>query len=83
MKNILNLIIREHTESSLRVTYRLCESPASVYSITVDTDTPTSHESVSVEDVTRDRAVADRIFRLLADHLVTSCTVFDVLEDIL
>ncbi len=83
MKNILNATMRKHPQTDLRVTYRLSESAPSVYAITVETATSTSCETVSVDDITRNRAEADRIFRLLADHFVTSCTVRDVLEDIL
>lgn len=83
MKNILNVTTREHTAPDLHITYRLSESAPSVYSITVETDTPNTHEIVSVDDITRNRTEAEHIFRLLAEHLVTTCTVRDVLEDIL
>ncbi len=80
----------ECTEAEISVIYRLyersipcdCES-VTVYSVELETRTSTSAETAAAFDISRDAGEAKRLFRLLADGLVTSCTLYEVLDNIL
>lgn len=80
----------ECTEAEISVTYRLyersipcdCES-VTVYSVELETRTGTSAETTAAFDISRDAVEARRLFHLLSDGLVTSCTLYEVLDNIL
>lgn len=84
-----NLIaVRERSEQGIRVSYYLYESPFTIddryiYSITVETNTTDGKDRVSACDVSRDKQTAQQLLDLLSDGMVTSCTLCDILEDIL
>lgn len=84
-----NLIaVRERSEQGVRVSYFLYESPFTIddrhiYSITLETYTANGEDSVSACDVSRDKQTAQELLDLLADGMVTSCTLCEILEDIL
>jgi len=80
----------ECTEADISVTYRLYErtvpsdhDPVTVYSVELETRTGTVSETAAAFDISRSAAEARRLFRLLADGMVTSCTLYEILEDIL
>ena len=82
------LEIRENSMPDINVTYSLFESVFQIdrqhiYSIRLETRSEHGTETVSACDVCRNRTEAVRLFGLLADGMVTSCTLYDILEDLL
>ena len=82
------LAVRECRETTISVNYTLFEflhtdNDTALYSIAVTTRSENGEETVSAYDISRNRETAVRLFHLLADHLVTSCTLYEVLEDLL
>lgn len=80
------LLIRKANISGVSVTYTLFENaePSSsqfIYSIRLDTVSDHGTESVIACDICRNRSKAEDLFCLLADGTVTSCTLFEILED--
>ncbi len=80
----------ECTEAEISVIYRLYErsipcdtDPVTVYSVELETRTGTSAETAAAFDISRNAADAERLFHLLSAGMVTSCTLYDVLENIL
>ena len=80
----------ECMEADISVIYRLyertvpCDSGSvTVYSVELETRTGTSAETAAAFDISRNSAEARRIFRLLSDGTVTSCTLYEVLDNIL
>lgn len=82
------LAVRENGISGVSVTYTLFESDfqidhRNIYSIRLVTCSEQGTHAVSACDICRERAEALRLLDLLADGMVTSCTLFDILDDIL
>ena len=82
------LSVRERREGNVKVRYILFESEFridgnAVYSITLETHSEYGTSTASACDISRNKTDALNLFRLLADGLVTSCTLRDILEDIL
>ena len=78
----------EYREENLSVTYILSESPAeedtgTIYSVTVETRSVLGEDCVTAWDISRNRETAARIFQALTEGTVTSCTLYEVLEDLL
>ncbi len=80
----------ECTEAEISVTYRLYErsipcdlDSITVYSVELETRTGTSAETAAAFDISRDAGEARRLFHLLSDGMVTSCTLYEVLDNIL
>jgi len=82
------LTVRENNMSGVYVTYTLFESVFQIdnqhiYSIRLETRSEHGTETVSACDICRNRTEAVRLFDLLTDGMVTSCTLYDILEDLL
>ena len=82
------LAVRENGMSGVSVTYTLFESDFQIdsrfiYSIRLVTRSEQGTDTVSARDICRERSEAIRLLDLLADGMVTACTLFDILDDIL
>ncbi len=79
---------REAEAAGYRLTYSLYRSAFSVdgehiYSLSVRIRDLFSEETAFAYDVSRQRGRALRLFELVSRGLVTPCTLYDVLEDLL
>ena len=95
MKSMTNANVKEETvetytieAENIRLTYTLFTSTADYdgrkcYSLTVTAETDDEITSSTAHDITRRRKGAIRYFRMITRGLVTPCTLFDVLENIL
>ncbi len=84
--NIINAKNRQ--ENGIEVIYMLFESAVQIdgkyiYSISVDTVTECKTDIATAYDISRNRADAQKIYECLVDGFVTSCTLYDVLEELL
>lgn len=82
------LAVRERSMSGVYVTYTLFESAFQIdnqhiYSIRLETRSNHGTDTASACDICRDPSEAVRLLDLLADGTVTSCTLYEILEDIL
>ncbi len=82
------LSVRERSEGNVNVTYMLFESPFQIdgrhiYSIAVETHSDCGDDTVSVCDVSRNKEEAMKLLDILVNGMVTSCTLYEILEDIL
>ena len=82
------IAVREYREGSVKITYTLFESLSRtdgrfIYSVHLKTCTENYRDCAAARDISRNRTDASEIFRVLADAAVTSCTLYDVLEELL
>ncbi len=82
------IAVREYRESGVEICYKLFESLSRtdgryIYSVHLETCTENSRDCAAAWDISRNRTDASEIFRILADAAVTSCTLYDVLEELL
>lgn len=80
--------VTERRVNELQVTYTLFEAKASedggcIYSVAVDTKINGKTETARAYDIRRNRREAEELLRLLADGVVTSCVLFEILDEIL
>lgn len=80
--------VRERRVNDLHVTYTLFESCVSedggrIYSVVLDTEANGKTETVRAYDIRRNRSEAEELLRLLSDGIVTSCVLFEILDEIL
>ncbi len=78
----------ERTMSDVHVTYTLYSSEFQIderhiYSVELTTTSTDGTDTVAACDISRDHDNAMKLFMLLVNEVVTSCTLRDVLEDIL
>ena len=82
----MTIAIRDAAAAGYRLSYRLEEillRRGKSYDIAVRIESEEGAEAKTIHDVSRDRTEAERLFRAVADGLVTPCTLRDVLEDLL
>ena len=82
------IAVREWSGSGVKICYTLFESLSqtdgrSIYSVHLETCTENRRDCAAAWDISRNRTDASEIFRILADAAVTSCTLYDVLEELL
>ena len=82
------IAVREYREGSVKITYTLFESLSRtdgrfIYSVCLETCAENRRDCAEARDISRNRNDASEIFRILADAAVTSCTLYDVLEELL
>lgn len=82
------LAARECSTDGVTVNYVLFESSDDaggqhIYSVQLDTRSEYGRELASACDISRNRDSAVKLFHVLADAMVTSCTLYEVLEDLL
>lgn len=80
--------VRETAADGVTVKYSLFESllPADgryVYSVQLETCSAAGRDCAAAYDISRNRSDALNLFHTLAEAAVTSCTLYDVLEDLL
>ena len=82
------IAVRETHMDGVHITYTLFESVGQIdgmhiYSIRLETRSKYGAEDASAYDVSRNRGNAMQLLEALADGSVTSCTLYDVLEELL
>ena len=82
------IAVREYREGGVVISYTLFESLSRtdgrfIYSVSLETCTENHRDCAEARDISRNRNDASEIFRILADAAVTSCTLYDVLEELL
>ncbi len=82
------LAVRENGKNGVHVKYCLFESSFRkdgmyVYSIQLETCSEYGTDIAAAYDISRNLHEAHELFSKLADALVTSCTLYDVLEELL
>ena len=82
------LTVRETGMDGVTVKYSLFESLLQidgryVYSVQLETCSESGRDCRTAYDISRNRSDALNLFHKLADGAVTSCTLYDVLEDLL
>ena len=82
------IAVREYREGGVEISYTLFESLSRtdgrfIYSVCLETCTENRRDCAEARDISRNRNDASEIFRILADAAVTSCTLYDVLEELL
>lgn len=82
------IICKECSLSGVSVKYTLFESlfqidGQHIYSVQLETSSEYGRDCTAACDISRNRSEAMNLFRKLADAVVTSCTLYEVLEDLL
>ena len=82
------IAVRVKHMDGVRITYTLFGSAElidgmRIYSIRLETRSKYGAEDASAYDISRNRGNAMKLLETLADGIVTSCTLYDVLEELL